>query len=228
MRVHENGCAACIGVVIIIILVVKIGGCIWDGAQEVLAERHVKQERADARARARAAQKAVEEAAAEARAAEVRHAREAAMEKRRREEVARREAEAKKIAAAKREASKADKLRTFAMTDAPGIWRAYQDLEAAIAEQDVRIKDLATTLKEFDKDPEKDADYLALCVSRGEMKGSLDDIRRNLEEAYLAYCRFKATPSHKEYAELMKKALDHGTRAAEAATRKFEQMKVDK
>ena len=83
-------------------------------------------------------------------------------------------------------------------------------------------------MKEFDKTPETDSDYLAICAARGEMETSLKGIRRKLEEAYLACCRFKATPSHKEYEELMRKALDDGMQAADAATRKFEQMKVDK
>ena len=69
---------------------------------------------------------------------------------------------------------------------------------------------------------------LTICAARSEMAGSLKDIRSKLEEAYLAYCRFKATPNHKEYAELMRKALEDGAQAADAATRKFEQMKVDK
>lgn len=243
MRVNGIGCGGLVGICILIVIIWNVGGyiisSIWDGTQEILAERHVKQELADARAREKAAQKVIEDAVAEARAAEARRVeaetaercrREAAeaAEHRRREEAERREAAARKEAAAKREATKFEKLRTFAVSDAPSIWRAYQDLDAAIAEQDMRIKDLAAALREFDKEPEKDADYLVICSVRGEMADSLKVIRKNLEEAYFAYCRFKATSNHKEYAELMRKALDDGAQAADAATRKFEQMKVDK
>ena len=232
MRVNGIGCGGLIVGFILIIIVLNICSCIvgkiWDGTQEVLAERHAKQEIADAKAREQLALEEAEKALAEAKASEERRAAADAAERRRREEAARREAAKQKEAAAKREEAKADKLRTFALRDAPVIWKAHEQLKAAIVEQDVRIKDLAETLKEFDKTPETDSDYLAICAARGEMETSLKGIRRKLEEADLAYCRFKATPSHKEYEELMRKALDDGMQAADAATRKFEQMKVDK
>ena len=232
MRVNGIGCGGLIVGFILIIIVLNICSCIvgkiWDGTQEVLAERHAKQEIADAKAREQLALEEAEKALAEAKASEERRAAADAAERRRREEAARREAAKQKEAAAKREEAKTDKLRTFALRDAPVIWKAHEQLKAAIVEQDVRIKDLAETLKEFDKTPETDSDYLAICAARGEMETSLKGIRRKLEEAYLAYCRFKATPSHKEYEELMRKALDDGMQAADAATRKFEQMKVDK
>ena len=232
MRVNGIGCGGLIVGFILIIIVLNICSCIvgkiWDGTQEVLAERHAKQEIADAKAREQLALEEAEKALAEAKASEERRAAADATERRKREEAARREAAQKKEAAAKREEAKADKLRTFALRDAPVIWKAHEQLKAAIVEQDVRIKDLAATLKEFNKNPETDSDYLAICAARGEMETSLKGIRRKLEEAYLAYCRFKATPSHKEYEELMRKALDDGMQAADAATRKFEQMKVDK
>ena len=232
MRVNGIGCGGLIVGFILIIIVLNICSCIvgkiWDGTQEVLAERHAKQEIADAKAREQLALEEAEKALAEAKASEERRAAAEVAERRKREEVARREAAQQKEAMAKREEAKADKLRTFALRDAPVIWKAHEQLKAAIVEQDVRIKDLAETLKEFDKTPETDSDYLAICAARGEMETSLKGIRRKLEEAYLAYCRFKATPSHKEYEELMRKALDDGMQAADAATRKFEQMKVDK
>lgn len=232
MRVNGIGCGGLIVGFILIIIVLNICSCIvgkiWDGTQEVLAERHAKQEIADAKAREQLALEEAEKALAEAKASEERRAAADAAERRKRKETARREAAQQKEAAAKREEAKADKLRTFALRDAPVIWKAHEQLKAAIVEQDVRIKDLAATLKEFDKNPETDSDYLAICAARGEMETSLKGIRRKLEEAYLAYCRFKATPSHKEYEELMRKALDDGMQAADAATRKFEQMKVDK
>ena len=232
MRVNGIGCGGLIGGFILIVIIWNIGSCIvgkvWDGTQEVLAERHAKQEIADAKAREQLALEEAEKALAEAKASEERRVAVEAAERRKREDAARREAALQKEAAAKREEAKADKLRTFALRDAPVIWKAHEQLKAAIVEQDVRIKDLAETLKEFDKNPETDSDYLAICAARGEMETSLKGIRRKLEEAYLAYCRFKATPSHKEYEELMRKALDDGMQAADAATRKFEQMKVDK
>ena len=232
MRVNGIGCGGLIVGFILIIIVLNICSCIvgkiWDGTQEVLAERHAKQEIADAKAREQLALEEAEKALAEAKASEERRAAAEVAERRKREEGARREAAQQKEAMAKREEAKADKLRTFALRDAPVIWKAHEQLKAAIVEQDVRIKDLAETLKEFDKNPETDSDYLAICAARGEMETSLKGIRRKLEEAYLAYCRFKATPSHKEYEELMRKALDDGMQAADAATRKFEQMKVDK
>ena len=243
MRVNGLGCGGLLVLIVIIAIIWNIGSCIigkvWDGTQEVLAERHAKQEIADAKARERAAlaeaEKTLAEAkaaeatrAAEAKAAEAKRAAEIEAEKRKRKEAALREEAERKEAAARHEEAKADKLRPFALQNAPGILTAKTQLESAIVEQDARIKDLAGALREFDKDPEMDADYRAICAARSEMECSLKDIRCKLEEAYLAYCRFKATPNHKEYEELMRKALEDGAQEADAATRKFEQMKVDK
>ena len=232
MRDNGLGCGGWMLSIIGIVILWNVAGCvigkIWDGTQEVLAERHAKQEVADARARERLARETAEKASAEARAAEARRVEAEVAEQRKREEAAQREAAERRAAAERREAVKMDKLRTFALQDAPGIWRVYQRLEAVIAEQNARIEDLAATLQEFDKDPDHDVDYKAICGARDEMAGSLKEIRSKLEEAYLASCRFKATPGRKEYADAMNRALEDGVREAEATARRYRTMALDK
>ena len=127
MRDNGLGCGGWMLAIIGIVILWNVAGCvigkIWDGTQEVLAERHAKQEVADARARERLARETAEKASAEARAEEARRVEAEAAEQRKREEAAQREAAERRAAAERREAVKMDKLRTFALQDAPAIQR---------------------------------------------------------------------------------------------------------
>ena len=131
---------------------------------------------------------------------------------------------AKEEARLKREA----RLREFAVKEAPSLWKAYQDLQGAIAEQDKRIADLAKTLEEFDKDPSQDADYVRISSMRDEMVAAVKSMHSKIEDAYIAYCKFQATPSRRDYDELRRKILVDGIKEAETATKRFDQMRTDK
>lgn len=148
------------------------------------------------------------------------------VEEQRRHDEATRAAEAK----AQEEArlSREARLRDFAMQDAPVVWKTYQDLQGMIAEQDKRIADLAKTLREFDKDPGQDADYIRICSLRDEMVTAVKSMHAKIEDAYLAFCKFQVTPSRKDYDELRRKMLEDGIKEAEDATRRFNQMRTDK
>lgn len=135
-------------------------------------------------------------------------------------------AEEKKREEARR--NREERIRAFAVREAPILWKTYQDLQGAIAEQDARIADLAKTLKDFEKDPGRDADYLRICSMRDEMVASVKSMRTKIEDAYLVYCKFQATPSRREFDELQRKILEDGIKEAEGAARRFEQMRSDK
>ena len=57
---------------------------------------------------------------------------------------------------------------------------------------------------------------------RDEMAESLKTMRTKIEDAYLASCKYEATPGRKEYGELMRKALEDGIQEAEAAAARYE------
>jgi len=118
-----------------------------------------------------------------------------------------------------------ERIRAFAIKEAPTLWRTYQDLLGAIAEQDNRIVDLEKTLKDFDKEPSQDKDYMGICAMRDEMTTVAKSMRTRIEDAYLAYCKFQATPSRREYDELQRKILEDGIREAEGAMKHFDRMR---
>ena len=135
-------------------------------------------------------------------------------------------AEEKKREEARR--NREERIRAFAIKEAPALWKTYQDLLGAIAEQDNRIVDLEKTLKDFDKEPSQDKDYMGICAMRDEMAAVAKSMRTRIEDAYLAYCKFQATPSRREYDELQRKILEDGIREAESAVKHFDQMRKTK
>lgn len=143
------------------------------------------------------------------------------------QELAQREAK-ERAEAARREASREDKLRTFAIKNADGLWRTYQMLKGEIDGQNKRIEDLRMAFAEFGKNPDGDADYRRICGLRDEMVRSCQVMRGKIEDAYLAFVKFEATPGKKEYSEIMRKALDEGIHEAESAEMKFKEMKEKK
>lgn len=127
--------------------------------------------------------------------------------------------------AAQREAVKEAKLRNFALKEAPVLWQTYQNLQAAISSQNQKIEDLRKTLSEFDMNPDSDPDFQRICSLRDEMVGSLKTMHAKIEDAYLASRKYEATPSKTEYAELRRKLLEDGLQEAEAAERRFKEMR---
>lgn len=130
--------------------------------------------------------------------------------------------------AAQREAAKEEKLRNFALKEASVLWEAYQNLQAAIVSQNEKIEDLRKTLTEFGMSPDSDSDFQRICSLRDEMVGSLKTMHTKIEDAYLASRKYEATPSKKEYAELRRKLLEDGLQEAEAAERRFKEMRNTK
>ena len=167
---------------------------------------------------------------------------EESVEKRRMEKVAKedaarilaekaREAEERKIeesAKAEAKARREDCLRTFALKEAPQLWSALHSLEAEIVIQHRRIEELRKTLVEFNKDPEADADFKDICAVRNEMSKVRVSLRGKLEDAYLAFKKFEATPSRKDYNELRRTILEDGIQEAMSAVRRFDIMRKEK
>ena len=203
----------CLGIIILVValhFVIKIGGCVYDAVKE-------QADKATAWRDERLAKKAQEE---EIRRKQQEEAAQAEATKRQRE------ATIAKIQQKRQE--KADKIRTFALKDAPKVWEVYQSLKSEIDLQNEKIEELRKTLVSFGRSPEEDEDFKRICAQRDEMIRSEKALYVKLEDAYIAACKFAATPGHKEYGDLHRKALDDGIREAEAAEAKFKEMRLNK
>lgn len=140
-----------------------------------------------------------------------------------RDECARRLAEQ-----AAREVEKTRKIRDFALEHARAVWNVYCKLDAEIQVCEQGLERLRESLEEFGRVPEEDYDYRGSCERRDAMKESQVQIRRKLEDAYLASLKFEVAQSSAEYAELMQSALQEGIREAERAQQKFDMLKKSK
>ena len=182
--------------IIVTCLILLIGGCyIKDAVNAQIEEREVRNEQA-----AREAENVRAKADQAAR-----------------ELSAKKEAEQKAF-------QKEDRLRTFTLKEAPALWTSYQSLSAGVTNQNARIDKLREVLMDFGKDPEADADFRRICSMRDDMVGSLQSLRKKIEDAFLAARKYEATPSKREYDELRQKLLEDGLLEAEAAVKKIENM----
>ena len=123
---------------------------------------------------------------------------------------------------------KDDKVRDFALKEAPSVWKAYQFLSGSIEERDRKIAELRKTLELFGLKPDEDADVRRLSRARDEMVASCDAIKTKLDEAYLQARKFAATPDRREFDELRKQAVEDGVKEAQAALKKYKAMKDQK
>lgn len=145
------------------------------------------------------------------------------------------EADQAKIAAEERQRQDAEemrikmrkeKIKAFALKEAPRVWSTYQSLQSEIDLQNGRIDDLAKSLRAFDRLPEQDEDFVRICKLRDEMVRTLETLWRRMEDAYLAAKKYEATPASKNNKELMDKAIEDGIIEADAAAMKFNDMRL--
>ena len=138
-------------------------------------------------------------------------------------EAKRKQAEAE-AEARRRQEAKDDKIRTFAIKDAPKMWQVYQSLQGEIDMQSANIEELRKTLVAFGKQPELDEDFKRICAVRDEMVRTRKTLRAKLEDAYIAAKKYEASPSRKDYQETMKRALEDGINDANMATERYKAM----
>lgn len=137
---------------------------------------------------------------------------------------AKRQQEAAAVEAEQKAQAKADKIRTFALMDAPKVWAVYQSLKSEIVVQNGKIDDLRKTLVSFGRSPEQDEDFKRICALRDEMIRSQMALYAKLEDAYIAVKKYEASPSRKDYQQTMKRALEDGMQAANMATERYKAM----
>lgn len=216
-----KGCLGCLVVGIGVIVLLHVGSCVCTiGGMELDRLKTWRNERLAKKAEQREQAKLQAEEAA--RVAEVkRREAEAEAEAKHRQE--------KQLAAQKmRKEAKEEKIRSFALKEATEVWRVYQSLQGEIDIQSNRISELRKTLETFGKFPDEDEDFKQICLMREEMIRYHAALRKCLEDAYLAKCKFDATPGRKDYSEQHRKALEDGIREAAAVADRFKEMRLNK
>lgn len=124
--------------------------------------------------------------------------------------------------------SKLEKLRAFSLAEAPAAWETYQTLAAEVELQDKRLDALRAELVEFGRNPEEDDDFRELSRQLQDMRVMRDNVLLRLEAAYIAARKCEATPGRRDLDELRRTALQDGIQEAEAASRRFRQMRSAK
>ena len=119
-------------------------------------------------------------------------------------------------------------LRMFALQEAPQLWQTVQSLRGEIVSRNKAMTQLAAELREFDRKPEDDTTYRELQVGREQIACTLDNVYQKLENAYIAYKKFQATPGRKEYADAMNRALEDGIHEADVTARLYRVMSMEK
>lgn len=119
-------------------------------------------------------------------------------------------------------------LRTFALQESPKLWQTVQDLRAEHEIRASALSKLRSELVDFGRNPDADPDYASLKATNDELMESLNTIYVKMEEAYISYKKFQATPGHKENGDMMKSALEDGIQEAESAVAKYRTMSREK
>ena len=115
-------------------------------------------------------------------------------------------------------------LQDFAQKESPKIWQTIQAMRAEMSTSGAKIKNLREELKLFDRDPDSDEDYKALVAGFQELKHAYNAIFDKLEDAYIAAKKYEASPSRKDYQDVMKRALEDGINDANMATERYKAM----
>ncbi len=115
-------------------------------------------------------------------------------------------------------------LQNFAMKESPKIWQTIQSMRGEMVESRTRLKVLRADLLEFGRDPDSDEDYKMLRDGIRDLQRAHDAIFDRLENAYIAAKKFEASPSRKDYQDMMKHALEDGIQDATMATERYKTM----
>lgn len=124
--------------------------------------------------------------------------------------------------------SKEERVRDFALREAPEVWHTYEELGAAIKQQDKRLAELRKALELFDKSYADDAAYTAISEKRDAMLKSRSILKSKMEQAYIQSRKFAAAPQRRELDELRRKAIEEGTKEVESARARFDNLKREK
>lgn len=119
-------------------------------------------------------------------------------------------------------------LRAFALQESPKLWQTVQALRAEHETRTVALARLRMELVDFGRNPDADQDYVALKTANDGLLESVGAIYAKIEDAYIAYKKFLATPGNKEYSDMMRKVLNDGMNEASAAESRYIRMSREK
>lgn len=126
------------------------------------------------------------------------------------------------------EQSRTEKIKNFALSEAPQMWHTYMSLGEAVESQTARLDDLRKTLVSFGESPDNDDDYKNIATVRDEMARSRDSLYEKIKQAYIQYRKFVATPANDELKDLHRKSIEDGVREAEARMMRYRDMMKEK
>lgn len=115
-------------------------------------------------------------------------------------------------------------LQRFAQKESPKIWQTMQMIRGEMSESARRIRELRSELLEFGRNPDADEDYKSLSAGLEDLRRTYDAIFDKLEDAYIAAKKYEASPSRKDYQDVMKRALEDGIQDADMATERYKAM----
>ena len=126
--------------------------------------------------------------------------------------------------ARKRTPEQVQLLQDFAMKESPKIWQTIQTMRAEMTTSGATLKSLREELQLFNRNPDADEDYKSLVAGLKELRRAYDAIFDKLEDAYIAAKKYEASPSRKDYKQMMKRALEDGIQDANMATERYKAM----
>ena len=133
------------------------------------------------------------------------------------------------IAAQKeKDGKKEDKIRTFALRESPAIWRTVQELRAEKATLEKGVVRVEHALRYYGYNLASDYDLVGLRRDVREVDDLIRRLQYKLEDAYLKYVAYQATPGREDLKELSDKALVDGVREANEIEEKFNEMRARK
>lgn len=118
-----------------------------------------------------------------------------------------------------------DKIRSFALAEAPELWRVFLRAQAELEEQSRREEKLRSVLVEFGRNPDSDKDYSSLVSMREDLRQALEKMKTKIVDAYLASCKFEATPSRIEFGNQMRNDINEGLKVAELLQQRYGAMR---
>jgi type II secretory pathway pseudopilin PulG len=107
-------------------------------------------------------------------------------------------------------------LLTFAKEHVPELHAAIEQIDQDSKDREIRCEKLAAELRRLNRDPSNDSDLQRWRTAITDMKEQLVDLRKQREEAYIAFKKFELAPSGKaEYERKLQLAKQAATNSQE-------------
>ena len=127
-----------------------------------------------------------------------------------------------------KDVKKEDKIRTFAMRESPAVWQAVQKLRAEKVMLEKGVARVENVLKYYGHDLASDRELSGLRKDLQEIDDLTQRLQYRLEDAYLKYVAYQATPGREDLKELCDKALVDGVQEASEVEARFNEMRAQK